>query len=274
MRSIPVTLWVVSFVAQAAPPADGALFDGEPQVTYSQKAEPPPATGCRQPTRKMAVNQPPPLSRPANPWQAVKDGQPVPLPITLASATSAHVFAREEITQCDAVHDHCFRDCSWLVEWYGKEPLDNDKQAPMQVAAVASLRPDGYFVTAPTAGPGYPTLNGADDDFIAYRSVPAVKRLLKPGVKVAVPDWFQDEPIVLPRDEVRALASWRTGVVRKVDFDKGVLFIKRSTKEWPLSAVRVLVLKYPKGGKVELMEGLSKDEIVVKPDELFLPKAD
>ena len=246
--------------------------DAKPE-TFSQTPEPPPANGCRAGTDMLTENQPPPLSRPASPWSAVKGDQPLPMPTREPDARAAMVRARENVTACDAAHDHCLRDCTWLVGWEVIVGERQDPQAPMQRLVAAAMRPDHNFVSAPTAsGPVYRFNSYAneEDGYTAYRSVPAVKRLLRPGVRVAVPDFFQDNPPVVPASEVDALGPWRSGVLRSVDYDKGVLYIKRSSRPWPLAAARVLVLRYPKGGAVELMEGFTRDEINVSPDELLL----
>ena len=73
-----------------------------------------------------------------------------------------------------------------------------------------------------------------------------------------------------PDNGVEVLGPWRAGGLRGVDYDEGVLSIKRSSHPWRLAAARILVLRDPKGGAVELMDGFTRDEINVSPDELLL----
>lgn len=280
MRSLRTVFAIVTLgggLALAGGPPQGSeprpAEHTEPQIEYPQDPAPP-SDACRAATSGSPKNQPPPLSRPANPWQAVKDGQPIPTPIVIKWARGAFVAGRATVTACDAQHDHCLRECSWLVELYGKaQPWFNDAATPTQQAFVGTFRPDETF----EAARGHPKgLNSydADDTFIAYRTVPAVKRLLKPGVRVFVPTSYETGEPEAPEHEGTALGStWKGGVLRSVDEAKGVVFIKRSTTPWPLSLVRVGVLKLKKGGTAELMNGFGKDEIVIGPDDrLFVTK--
>ncbi len=257
--------WCCSAVTLAAEPAPSD--DGhEPQLEYPQ-TESPPSDGCRPATSRATKNQPPPLSRPANPWQAIKDDRPVPAAIRF-NDSQAYVRGRQEVTSCDAQHDHCLRECSWLFEPYPNEATKalvgfgglefvNDPASPIQRGWMTTYRPDGTFA-------GEKIRRRAECDFIAYRTIPAVKRLLTPGIRVI---GFTGSAL---SNEYEALSEdWRAGVVRKIDEDAGVLFIKRSTEPWPLATIRIPVLRYQKGGKVELMPGFTKDEITVRPDDVL-----
>ncbi len=269
MRSLTLVLAALPAFAGGPPRGDEPrpAEHTEPQIEYPQEPAPP-SSGCRPATSANPQNQPPPLSSPANPWQAVKDGQPIPTALVIKWARGAFVAGRESVKACDAQHDHCLRECSWLVELYGKSQF-NDANTPTQQAFVATFRPDETFESARGSPKGLNSYDG--ETFVAYRTVPAVKRLLKPGVRVFVSTDY--EGIHTPENEGEALCGgWTAGIVRSVDEEKGVLFIKRSSKPWPLALVRVAVLKQQKGGKVELMNDFEKDEIVLRPDDRLYSK--
>ncbi|MBK9035426.1 MAG: hypothetical protein IPL61_29915 [Myxococcales bacterium] len=203
----------------------------------------PPPSACRAPTGRGADEQPPFLDRPADPWLAVKDGQPVPMDLS-----RARVATRSGVA-CDARHDHCLRDCSWFVA--------HEKTA---VARPHLLGTDGAWIGTDIS---YET------DVRAYRTVPATRRNLKVGVTaVAVPEGAR-----APEDETAALDEWRIGTVESIDWAAGTVRLGGEFNKDPyyISATRVAVLRYQTGGKVEAIAGMDPRAPTV--DELVLPAA-
>ncbi len=216
----------------------------------------PPPSSCRAPAARDRAAQPPALSSPASPWLAVAGDRPAPLPLDEPSAKFANVIPREDRETCDAAHDHCLRECTWLA----LDARATDKGA--REAWVGHFRPDGMFVTPFTGGE-------LERDYVAYRTVPATKRLLRPGVLVAVRDWNGSE---LPQREVEAFGNWKIGTLASVDWEDRILRVVDEADPFRLSAARIVVLQYSKGGKVALAPGLRKDEIVVAADEVLAPQ--
>jgi hypothetical protein len=61
--------------------------------------------------------------------------------------------------------------------------------------------------------------NTFDPGYVAYRTVPATKKLLAEGRLVAV----QEQ---VPENEVAALSSWTMGTVLKLNFQEGTVQLK------------------------------------------------
>ena len=199
-------------------------------------------------------------SKPADPWLAV-DAKRVPaaLPLDAWQQRDASVLLREDLTGCTAAHDHCFRDCTWMIR-------DVKDDAPRQFVGIpAHRRSDGVFTT----GSGMLTnVNRVAGElaagYTAYRTVPATKRLLAEGRLVAVLEQ-------LPSSERASLSAWTMGTVLRIDYAAGTVQLKGGPEVFPLAATRVVVLTSKDGGAVELTAGMSATDIVVKPEEVFQP---
>lgn len=216
-------------------------------VVSEARAEGPVGSGkCTDPGPDDAV---PVLTAPADPWAAVDRTVPAALPVTNRGRRGAGIGGRTEVTTCDAAHDHCLRACTWFAR-----PGDQPGRQ-FDVEAVFRL-PDGEF-TQPRGGSHEFT-----EGYVAYRTVPATRRLLAPGRRVLV------LPAV-PAHEGEALGKWREGVILKVDPGAGTVQLEGSRDIYPLAATRVVVLTSQAGAPVEIANGWSAQEIVVRADETF-----
>jgi hypothetical protein len=171
------------------------------------------------------------LAKPSDPYAAVVDGYParVAVPTDTPSAIAASTGT------CDAAHDHCLRDCSWLIVAYGGG------------TRVAHVGKDGYFHDADKL---HDVPDKLDGTFVAYRTVPVTKKTVAAGSMV-----FALEP---PRDVADGPMpeNWRYGKVAAVDW-KTRTFTFEGDPDSPffLAVARVPVLSYQYGDKVEKVEG-------------------
>ncbi|MCE9579414.1 MAG: hypothetical protein K8W52_40200 [Deltaproteobacteria bacterium] len=232
-----------------AVPRDGAYYwprvDDGRGVVSEARAEGPVGIGkCDAPDDAA-----PAPSAPADPWAAVDRTVPAALPVTNHQRRGAGISGRSEVTACDAAHDHCLRACTWFAR-----PGDQPGRQ-FDVYPVYRL-PDGEF-TEPRGGSREFT-----EGYVAYRTVPAAKRLLAAGRRVLV------RPAV-PENEAEALGTWREGVIYKFDPGAGTVQLEGSRDIYPLAATRVVVLSSQAGAPVELMNGWSAKDIVVRGDETF-----
>lgn len=223
--------------------------------------------GCKNPglmARQLAERP----TKPSDPWIGVDHDVPAALPLDTWQWSKSSVLLRKDVTGCDAAHDHCFRDCTWLVR-------DVQEPSGRQFTVWAGhRRADGVFTMpsgthqvryAISPAKASNVGNTFDPGFVAYRTVPATKRLLAVGRLVAVQE-------SVPENEVDALSEWTMGTVLKLDFEAGTVQLKGSKDTFPLAATRVVVLTSKDGGPVELPAGLGKTDIVVGGKEVFLPK--
>ena len=199
-------------------------------------------------------------SKPADPWLAV-DAKRVPaaLPLDAWQDRNASVLVRQDITGCTAAHDHCFRDCTWMIR-------DVSDDSPRQFVGIpAHRRSDGVFSTSSGMLTSANRIAGEiAAGYTAYRTVPATKRLLAEGRLVAVLE-------ELPASEREGLSAWTMGTVLRIDYEAATVQLKGGPEVFPLAATRVVVLTSKNGGPVELTAGMSDKDIVVKADEVFLP---
>lgn len=215
--------------------------------------------GCQEPIRRTVEQPPyPPPARPADPWVALDHEQPAVIPVKIHVA-HAGVLAMDDVGPCDAAHDHCFRDCSWLVK-------DAEETGVRQwIGTVGHRVADGHFVTPGGALRTSFRAGGIqvfDPGFIAYRTVPAARRLLAPGRLVAAMDH-------VPVNEQEALSGWRMGTVLKLDEAAGTVQLAGSKDTYPLAATRVVVASWQEGGKVTPVEGISRDAARVTSEEVY-----
>ncbi|MEZ4403654.1 MAG: hypothetical protein R3B06_26760 [Kofleriaceae bacterium] len=200
----------------------------------------------------------PTLTAPSNPWDAVDDGVPAALPLGENQGRGASVNGRGGVVGCDAAHDHCLSACTWFV----RDPRES--QPRIFFARVAHRVTDGTFKVPVGSGSEF-QFSAFDQTYVAYRTVPATRRLLVPGRKVAVRERS-------PVDEAEAFARWTMGDLLRVDEVAGTVQLKGAKDVYPLAATRVVVLTSRGGAQVELTEGLTPADVVVRPDEVFLPR--
>ena len=222
-------------------PADGQTTRGLAAPTVTTSAEvlaARAATGCH-----VGDHQPriPARTSVADPWLAVDDGRPAILPhrrvptIWLDDADPGDV--------CDARLDHCLRDCTWLV-------VNNPE-------VTTSIR---------TWEEAYPTDDGfahlsSDVPYEAYRTVPVTRRNLEVGALVVTIDRRTHGP--------RHVAT-----VASIDWDAGTFLSAGAwPREYPLAYTRVVVLRATPDGRVDVVNGFTRETARVRPDELILPPA-
>jgi tetratricopeptide (TPR) repeat protein len=108
------------------------------------------------------------------------------------------------------------------------------------------------------------------EDPIAYRTVPATKKNLAKGNLVAVRAY----PQKAPKSEDDAMGSWRIGFVQSIDWGAGKLrLVGREDPFW-LSATRVIVISWKKGGKLEIVGKRKREELAVGVNDVILPTSD
>ncbi len=173
---------------------------------------------------------------PVDPWIAVGGERPISVDTWNAKRPAA---------DCSAMHDHCLRECVWFEA--GQE------------AHFLKPRLAGYDL-------GYRNdQTMIDDDVpVIYRTVPATRRQLTPGVIVTAVEYPN-------RTATEEGGGWRMGRLDRVDHKSGKFYMVGEAQPFWLSAARVAVLSYRVGGKVDILDGRKRAELAVRPDELFLP---
>ena len=198
------------------------------------------------PRRRRRGSQPYPET-PVDPWIGVVDGKP--------AITGGRIRPRPE-AECSALHDHCLRECAWFPVQHASKLA---RQPATTVPAIRVDDPDVNFDAADGGilGTRYPTY---------YRTVPATRRMLTPGAIIVVVDY----PYWAPTGEaLEGGVLWKMGVLDRVDWNAGKLYLAGETGAFWLSAARVAVLSYQAGGTVEILGGRNRDELAVKPDEVL-----
>ena len=108
-----------------------------------------------------------------------------------------------------------------------------------------------------------------EDEFEAFRTVPAVRRLLKPGVRVIVPGQMMwDSPPDVLTKEKQMFTPWIIGTVREANWEKNILVLEGIVSPLTLTYARVVVLTYKKDGKVALAPGFTREQIALRPGEV------
>jgi len=198
-------------------------------------------------------------TRPADPWHALASSRvPAALPIPEKRLAHTSVYARTEPATCDAAHDHCFRDCTWLVR-------DSQIAGVRTFSAFpAHLRPDGFW-SRPSSTNRYYSVDGyleynfrADAD--AYRTIPATLRLLAPGVTIAVHD-------TVPASEREAMEPWRIGKLREIDREHQTVSLMGAPDVYPLSATRIVVFVSHQNGAIEMLGDWKPADLTVTAAE-------
>lgn len=202
-------------------------------------------------------------ARPADPWHALTSSRgPAALPLPENRMQRASVYARTDNAICDGAHDHCFRDCTWLVRDSRLDGIRTFEAFP------AHLRPDGYW-SRPASTNRYEVSAGViGDNFLtdaeAYRTIPATTRLLAPGVWIAV------HPSV-PSSEREAFEPWRIGKVREIDTAAQTVTLVGAEEVYPLAAARIAVFVSHKNGAIEMLGSWKREQLLVAPTETFVP---
>jgi hypothetical protein len=222
-------------VAQAGPNGGG-------KAKATTKAKP--TAGCA----AQDVHDPwPYLDAPADPWRAVADGKPIGVVLSETAGTPGEATAA-----CDAAHDHCLRDCTWLMV----QPNTSNKGT---ISVPFHYSSKGEWIRAQQYGDVHP-----QPGFIAYRTVPATKKNLAKGVYVFA--------VKAPAQEAWLESFWDPGVVESIDWDAGTVRLKDRAEAYYIAATRVGVLKFADGAdKVEAIEGV--DATTPKVADVFLPTA-
>lgn len=241
-----------------------------------------PTSALAQDTCKVALGnesdlQPAIRTSPADPWLGVKgdlpaDGLATKEQVAAAqkrdldtvSARDTNIYARDDDGTCDAAHDHCLRDCTWFAMYLHYEEHTQNPKDAQNVVVPGHFR-DRVFYPPPHLTARW----NVEDEFEAVRTVPAVKRLLKPGVRVIVPSQMMwDSPPDVLTQEKQMFTPWIIGTVREVNWDKNILLLQGVMSPLTLNYARVVVLTYKKDGKVVLAPGFTRDQIALKPGEV------
>jgi hypothetical protein len=201
--------------------------------------------------------EPPYLSAPADPWAAVQGEYP----LRWSEEAAEHWTLRGNESPCTAMQDHCLVKDAWF--FVTQSDLDSKVDRPMmQVTAMVGV----FGPTKPAnAWNARPAVHG--DNLIAYRTVPATKHNLVPGaivIGLGRERW--------PNSAIAAYqATWYYGEVEEVQIDLGVYKLKGYGDTLPLEGARVAVLVFKENTKVKILGGKKRDQLAVKPSDLFLP---
>ncbi|MEO7093940.1 MAG: hypothetical protein ABI175_11865 [Polyangiales bacterium] len=219
------------------------------QVGYPA-AEPAPADG-------QFHRLPPYPAAPADPWRAVSGDQPKRWPEDMAR----YWIIRGNEYDCSAAHDHCIDPDAWFVV------RNNDLQR-LSYASVGweVLGPNG---TPASAGNARHYGVGSETEWTAFRTVPATKTNIAPGSAVIALDRGAGK---LTNGVQSHDASWTYGVVDEVDLDGGFYTLKDRADSYKLWGARVVVLSWKPGGKVQIVGNKKRDQLAVKPTDVFLPE--
>lgn len=194
------------------------------------------------------------LDRPADPWLAVANGKPRPVSLPKDRAGMRRNASR---AICDAAHDHCLRDCTWLLI-----PTPTTRRATLYHVA-----PDGKFFTHehdPNPQPG----------FVAYRTVPVTRKNLAKGMRAAAL-MGAGAPLLdggghQDTDGRATLENgyWDVGIVESIDWDRNFVRFEGVRDPYFLTGTRVVVLEYVDGGKVTKLDGV--DARAPAPNEVYV----
>jgi hypothetical protein len=182
------------------------------------------------------------LDRPADPWLAVDGAKP--RAVAPPKDRTGHRKGQPRAV-CDAAHDHCFRDCTWLLA-----PTPTTRRATPYHFGV-----DGKFFTHvqnPNPSPG----------FVAYRTVPVTKKTLAKGMLVAAVVGNDgprpDAGGIVQADGTAEIENgfWDLGIVESIEWDRNLVRFEGRDQPYYLSGTRLVVLRFEDGGKVEKIDGV------------------
>ncbi len=235
-----------SLIAQAGPSTSSAPARSSPlQDTYVT-----PGPDDAAPTYM------PILSAPADPWLGVAGDKPVTFGKPFVALKSPERWlVQDDHKPCTAARDHCLPAITWIV-------VQSPTRADVQTGRPAAFRPDGpdtpYYSSAPL---------GRDNPYIAYRTVPATRTNLVPGVIASAIEF----PDAYPTSPIDAFRYWHTGTVDKVDWDMGFVYLVGREEPMFITGTRVAVMSYTPGGKVTILGGKKREELGVALGDVILP---
>lgn len=199
-----------------------------------------------------------PVSKePASPWSGVSKGKPVTL-----AFDDDRWWIRDESLTCTAALDHCLPAYAWF---FVDKVVTRDTHAnAYPVVFVDHDDGKGSFGFHPVR-PG-PMARGGNPPYTAYRSVPATKKNLVAGARVfAFPD------AAIPTGTAGVYDRWQMGIVARVDWDLGMVFLDELEQPFFISATRVAVLAFEPETGVTILGGKKRDELAVKAADVVLP---
>jgi hypothetical protein len=202
--------------------------------------------------------EPPYLSAPADPWAAVQGDYP----LRWSEEAANHWTLRGNESPCTAVQDHCLVKDAWF--FVKQADIDRKVDRPaMQISAMVGI----FGPTGPkNAWNARAMVNG--ENLLAYRTVPATKQNLVPGAIVI----GLSRESGLPKTGIGAVeAFWVYGELEEVQLDLGVYKLKGYDDTLPLEGARVAVLVWKEHTKVQILGGKKRDQLAVKPSDVFLP---
>jgi hypothetical protein len=201
---------------------------------------------------------PPYPDAPSDPWASVAADQPRRLDAAAAEGWTV----RSTDFACTAAHDHCVTADSWLIE---DDSSARRSPSGHSVGVAFGFGPDGLLEPSNSQrSAGRPT-----QDYTAYRTVPATRKNLTPGALVAVLPFPETH---LHRGGDVFKTTWYLGVVERVDWELGFVYlVKRDGPFW-ISGARAAVLAWRPGGKVEIVGGRARGELAVDKRDVVLPQ--
>ena len=237
-----------SLIAQASPSGSTSAPASSTPLRDSEYVTPGPADA--QPTYM------PILSAPADPWVGVAGDKPVTFGKPFVTLKSPERWlVHDDHKPCTAARDHCLPAITWIV-------VQSPTRGDIQTGRPAAFRPDGpdtpYYSSAPL---------GRDNPYIAYRTVPATRANLVAGVTASAIEF----PDTYPKSPIEAFTYWHTGVVDKVDWEMGFVYLVGREEPMFITATRVAVMSYTPGGKVTILNGKKRDELAVSLKDVILP---
>lgn len=192
---------------------------------------------------------------PADAWAGV-DGDG---PARISAEAASELGVRVKAFACTAVHDHCLLRRTWFIESH-----DDRRRNPGRRHAVpAVFGPDE---------PGPPwnvqASHPAVTDYTALRTVPATRALLTAGATVVVLTPGVRHPSSGGEAYNRV---WDLGVVDRVDWKGGALYLAGRDGRYWISAARVAVLSWRPGEDVAAVGGLTRAQMKVGKGDVIAP---
>lgn len=195
---------------------------------------------------------------PADPWTGVTGDKPARVLARTGNYTNWEV--KDTAVACTAAHDHCLPPAAWIF-------VDaRVKTQVLQLAQVVLFTPEGPTAPLTYAGPNDITEKNPDS-YIAYRTVPVTKANLVVGALVATTPF----PNPVPASVRDAHGDWLMGKVEKIDWDTGLLYLEGAREPSFITGARVAVLRFVRGGKVEILGGRARDKLAVSARDVIIP---
>ncbi len=223
-------------------------------ATSAQPAQPRVVGGIQeaQPTSETARYDglPPYPSEPADPRAGVAGDQPV----RWSDEQARYWKVRANAFPCTAAHDHCLLAEAWFTE--------NDEHRARGALRSASLHvfgPNGPIAPANATNP----FRGGP--YTAYRTVPATRKNLVPGVLAVV----FPRPHAHPDNGKHSIEKlWDIAAVESVDYELGTVKLQGHADTHLLSAARVVVMTWQVGGTVKIVGDTKR----VPTGDVFVPQ--